>query len=183
MKNFDFIGREQILGLIDRADDNQETLDLISHFSVLKNQRKRTFLDKSDFDRILRWKLRNQFGRQLNLRQVNTDEIIQLITKLVFLIEHPSKDYEAELKVKILTSIKGVEIPIASAILSLTNPDKYAVIDFRVWRQLFGLKKSYYTMSDYVKYLGRIKELAIKYDLEMQQIDMAIWQYDIEQNG
>jgi thermostable 8-oxoguanine DNA glycosylase len=183
MKNFDFKGREQILGLIDRADDSQETLDLISHFNVLKTQRKPMFLDKSDFENILKWKLRNQFGRQLNLRQLNTDEIIRKITKLVFEIEHSSDNYETELKLRILTSIKGVEIPIASAILTLTNPDKYAVIDFRVWRQLFGIRKSYYTMTDYLKYLGVIKELSIKYDLKLQQIDMAIWQYDIEQNG
>lgn len=183
MQNFDFKDREQILGLIDRADDNQLTLDLLSHFHALKSQRKPMFLDKSDFESILKWKLRNQFGRQLKLRELNTNEIIQKITKVVFEIEHTSSEYETELKLKILTSIKGVEIPIASAILTLTNPDKYAVIDFRVWRQLFGVRKSYYSMTDYLKYLGIIKDLSIKYGLRIQQIDMAIWQYDVEQNG
>ena len=183
MENFDFENREQILGLIDRADDNQETIKLISHFQKLKSQRKPMFLDKSDFDSILKWKLRSQFGRQLKLRQLNTNEIIQKVTKLVFAIEHPDNNYETELKLKILASIKGVEIPVASAILTLTSPDKFAVVDFRVWRQLFGEKKSYYTTTDYFKYIGRIKELSDKYDLKLQQIDMAIWQYDIEQNG
>lgn len=183
MDNFEFKDREQILGLIDRADDRQETLDLIAHFGALKQQRKPMFLDKSDFENILKWKLRSQFGRQRNLRQSNTDEVIQKITRLVFELQHPSSNYETELKLKILTSIKGVEIPVASAILTLTNPDKYAVIDFRVWRQLFDSKKSYYTLTDYLKYLTVIKELSLKYDLKFQQIDMAIWQYDIEQNG
>jgi hypothetical protein len=182
MENFDFKDKEEIIALIERADDRQETLDLIAHFDTLKSQRKPMFLDKSDFERILKWKLRNQFGRQSNLRQLNTEEIIQKITRLVFEIEHPNHEYETQLKFKILTSIKGVEIPIASAILTLTNPDKYAVIDFRVWRQLFGIKKSYYAMTDYLKYLTVIKALAVKYDLKLQQIDMAIWQFDMEQN-
>jgi hypothetical protein len=182
METFDFKDREQILGLINRADDNQLTLELISHFDTLRSQRKPMFLDKSDFESILKWKLRNQFGRQLKLRELNTDEIIQKITKVVFEIEHANWSYETELRLKILTSIKGVEIPIASAVLTLTNPDKYAVVDFRVWRQLFGVAKSFYTVADYLKYLGVIKDLSIKYDLRLQQIDMAIWQYDIEQN-
>src|SRR5687768_10751134 len=112
-----------------------------SHFSVLKRQRKPMFLDKFNFENILKWKLRNQFGRQINLRQLNTDEIIKKITRLVLELEHSNQDYETGLKFKILTSLKGVEIPIASAILTLTNPGKYAVVDFRVWRQLFGVKK------------------------------------------
>lgn len=182
MDEFDFTCRNQILNLIERADDNFETKNLISYFSSLKSQRIPMFLDNIDIEKVFKWKLRSQFGRQKILRQSNTDEVIQKVTSLAFGIEHTDNDYEIELKLKILSSLRGVEIPVASAILTLVYPDKFAVIDFRVWKQLFKVKKSSYTTKDYLKYYQKAKYLSEKYNLSLQQIDMAIWQYDKETN-
>jgi thermostable 8-oxoguanine DNA glycosylase len=182
MKDFDFENKEQILSLIARANDSQETIDLISYFETIKNNRVPLYLDEIDFEKILKWKLRKQYYRQEKQRLLNTNDLIKKITKTAFEIEHLNKDYEIELKLKLLTSLKGVGIPIASAILTLIFPNKYAVIDFRIWRQLNKKPKISYTIGDYLRYLKHVKQLSEKYNLSTQQIDMAIWQLDIEKN-
>jgi len=40
-------------------------------------------------------------------------------------------------KIELLTSLKGVLTPTASAILSLIDPKNYGVIDIRVWQVLY----------------------------------------------
>ena len=76
-------------------------------------------------------------------------------------------------------------ISVASAILTLCFPDKYSVIDFRGWRQIFGEEKKYsnYTTKEYISYLTIIRQMATYFGLTTQQVDMAIWQYDIENKG
>ncbi len=68
--------------------------------------------------------------------------------------------------------------------MTLCYPDKYCVIDFRGWRQIFGKGKKYpnYTTKEYIKYLSIIKQMANKFGVTPQEVDMAIWQYDIEMN-
>jgi thermostable 8-oxoguanine DNA glycosylase len=102
---------------------------------------------------------------------------------LAFKTVHPDFYTETEFRLKILCCLKGVEIPVASAILTLVYPEKYAVIDFRVCRQIFGVRNQAYTPSYYKKYLSIILTLSQEYKLTPQQIDMAIWQLDIDSYG
>jgi len=90
---------------------------------------------------ILRWKLISQFGRQKKIREKNTDNNVRIITKAAFAVSHTEKDFEIILKLKILTTLTGVEIPVASAILTICYPELYSVIDFRNWRQVYKLTK------------------------------------------
>ena len=174
MKTFDFKNRKQILNLIESADDKIETQYLLNQFETLKRKRKPFYLDMDDFEKVLKWKLRTQYWRQVKLRTLNTSAIIKKVTALVFEIKHENENYEIELKLKLLTCLAGVGIPIASAILTLTNPDNYAVIDFRAWRQIFDSNKTNYTIKDYLKYLKELKQLSKKYNLNLQKIDIAI---------
>ena len=164
------------------AVDFDETEQLKQHLHSLKQIRKPFYLDLNDFDRILRWKLRGQYGRQRSLRSKNTEEIIQKITSLALNISHENKDYELELRFKLLTVLRGVGIPVASAILALCFPEQYAVIDFRGWRQVFGMEKSYFTLNDYKRYLKEVKMLATELGWLPQEVDSAIWEYDRQKN-
>jgi hypothetical protein len=177
-----FTSKEQIQELIGRADDSSETKRLINKFKELKNTRVPFYLTLGDFDEVLLWKLRRQYGRQLKFRERNTDSNIQVITKAAFLVEHSDKNYETELRLKLLVTLSGVEVPVASAILTLCFPDKYSVIDFRNWGQIFGKnnEKTNYTTKEYIMYLSLTKQLASDFEVTPQEIDMAIWQYDIE---
>ena len=162
------------------AVDFNETQELKQHLHSLMQTRNPFYLDRNDFDRILRWKLRQQYGRQKDLRTKNTGEIIKRLTSLALNISHEDKDYELELRLKLLTALRGVEIPVASAIVALCFPDQYAVIDFRGWRQVFGMEKRYFTLNDYKRYLKEIKRLAGELGWLPQEVDLAIWEYDYQ---
>ena len=107
-----------------------------------------------------------------------------IITKAAFAITHVDPNYETVLKLKILSTLTGVATRVASAILTLCYPEQFAVIDFRNWRQINGFEKSEtsYTPNDYLDYLHKIRQYAQKYDVTPQEMDLAIWQKDIEQD-
>jgi thermostable 8-oxoguanine DNA glycosylase len=138
-----------------------------------------------EFDEILHWKLRRQYMRQAKNIKRNTDILIKNVTQSTFAVENADKDYETQQRLKMLIKLHGVQIPVASAIMTLCYPDKYCVIDFRGWRQIFGKVKKYsnYSSSEYIKYWSIIKQMADKFCVTPQEIDMAIWQQDIEMNS
>ena len=174
----------QINGLIRRADDYNETKRLIEKFSAIKKIRVPFYLNLNELDEILHWKLRRQYYRQLKNIKRNTDALVRTITQSAFSIENADERLEIELKLKTIIKLHGVQIPVASAILTLCYPDKYCVIDFRGWRQIHGKVKEYqnYRAKEYIQYWSIIKRMAEKFGVTTQEIDMAIWQKDIEQN-
>ena len=176
MANFDFKSREQIEELIKEAEVDLKAEELINYFKALKKERNPFFINKKDLEKILVFKLRGQYHRQVDQRNLNNDEVIKVVSKAAFEVVHTNNDYEIELKLNLLTSLKGIGVPVASAILALTYPEKYAVIDKRNWEQIFGNLKSNYTVCDYLKYLKVIKTLSSRYGFTYQEVDMAIWE-------
>jgi len=174
--------KNQVLELISRADDDDETKRLITKFAELKKMREPFFLKMDEFDEILHWKLRSQYHRQHRNINRNTEDLIREVTKAAFSIESTDVESEIALTLKTLIKLHGVEVPVASAIMTLCYPEKYCVIDFRGWRQVFGKEKEYasYSTKDYIKYWSIIKQKADEFGITPQQIDMAIWQHDIE---
>ena len=177
-----FESKEQIIELIQRADNEVETKRLTKKFKQLKKERKEFYLTLAELEEIFKWKLRSQYGRQTKQRSVNTDKNIISITRTAFEVIHPDEEYETKLKLKLLTSIAGVEIPVASAILTLCFPDKYSVIDFRNWNQIYKSekRKTNYTPKEYSDYLKIIRKMAEEFEMTPQEIDIAIWQKDRE---
>ena len=177
--------RDKILSLLQQADDASLTKEIISKIDQLKKDRIEFYLTLSELEAIFKWKLRTQYVRQKLHRENNTEDNIRLITKTAFAIYHPDKNIEIALKLKTLSLIYGVGIPVAASILTLCFPEEYSVIDFRNWRQIFKQKekKSSYTINEYIKYLEIIKGLAEKYSFTTQEIDLAIWQKDINEFG
>jgi hypothetical protein len=167
-----------ILENIGKARDYKATCQLIKYFEKIKGERNPFYITGSELEQILVWKLDKQIGRQREIRKSNSEKAIQEISKLAFAECDVNDEYETEIRVGALSLLKGVEIPIASAILALVLPSKYAVIDFRVWHQLFDETKESFSMGDYKKYLHIIREIAKELNKTCQEIDMAIWSYD-----
>ncbi len=179
-----FKSKEEIKELIQRADNANDTKELTEYFQKLRSERSEFYLTLNELEKIFKWKLRSQYSRQLKHRNLNTNENIVAITRTAFGINHTNDEYETKLKLKILTSISGVEIPVASAILTLCYPEKYSVIDFRNWKQIYKSeqRKTNYTAKEYSDYLKIIRNLAKHFSLTPQEVDIAIWQKDIELN-
>jgi hypothetical protein len=75
----------------------------------------------------------------------------------------------------VLQGIPGVGMGIASAILALTFPDQYGVIDHIVWRVIFGTKKETFWTADYRKYLGDLLAASQTLGWSPQKVDFFAW--------
>jgi hypothetical protein len=160
------------------SDDYALIEQLKAHFAQMKQERHPMYLTLDEFDRVLKWKLRGQYGRQREKRKANTDGVVRVLTGAALSIEHPDKDYEIELRFGILCTLRGVGVPVASAILALVFPERYAVIDFRGWRQVFAEERTTFSVSDYKRYLRELQNLARELGWTVQEVDSAIWEYD-----
>lgn len=174
--------RHQIKELINRADDYEETKRLITKLDVLKKTRTPYYLNVNDLDEIFHWKLRRQYYRQIWNIKENTDDSIKTITKAAFSVSSKDEKKVIELMLRTLIKLHGVQTPVASAIMTLSYPDRYCVIDYRGWRQVYGEDKKYqnYSVKEYLDYWSKITNVAKKFGVTPQQVDMATWQYDIE---
>lgn len=108
----------------------------------------------------------------------NNAEVIE-ITKIALNIKEERK------KIKTLTSkikrksLKGVGVAIASAILTIIDPERYGVIDFHAWHALYGQKKSLFSAKDYLKYLNDIRQKALEEGVRPRTIDKGLLIKDI----
>ena len=71
----------------------------------------------------------------------------------------------------------GVGTGVASAIMALSFPDTYGVVDFRVWKVVFGESKTTFTTDEYIKYLNELWGCAERLGLEPQVVDFLAWRY------
>lgn len=74
-------------------------------------------------------------------------------------------------------------VPVASAVLTLVYPNKYAVIDFRNWRQVFGQRKNGFSIINYKQYMEKMRRLANELNWTVQEVDLAIQEYDYAHGG
>ena len=92
----------------------------------LKDVTSRGYFTKDEFLKIGMWKS----PRPKNLYLANSEEEIIKTSQKVFATTFEKK------RIDYLTRLKGVRIPTASAILTITNPKNYGIIDIRVWQVL-----------------------------------------------
>jgi len=138
-----------------------------------KNIRNRGYLKKEELLEIVRWKS----ARAIRKAEANPEDVIEKITKFAFEIDNE------EVKIRVLTSLNGVSIPMASSILTIPYPEKYGVIDIRGWHTLHKLelveyKKDVFNVKDWLLYLKIIRDLGKKYGVTPREIDKAIFMYD-----
>ena len=173
----------QIAPLRTAAIDYEKTKRLKEKLARVRRERQPLYLTKAEFEEILQWKLGQQIGRQRERRSANTEEIIRAVTGLALTITHSDKEYELELRMGILCALRGVAIPVASAVLALVFPEEYAVIDFRGWRQIFGEGETVFSIPKYKRYLREVRRLANELGWPVQEVDHAIWEYDRRNSG
>ena len=83
------------------------------------------------------------------------------------------------LAVAVLTALRGVGIPMASAILTAINPERYTVLDFRALESL-GVKNWSDSFTFYVTYLEACRELAARHGKSLRTLDRALGQWSKE---
>ncbi len=88
-----------------------------------------------------------------------------------------------EWKIKHLTLLSGIGVLITSSFLLFMDPNKYTVIDRRVWNTLHKTshlpeKQTEFTVDNYKEYLDICRKLSEKFDVSLRTLYRALFQID-----
>lgn len=133
----------------------------------------RKFLTFEEFYSIGVWKS----PRSKKLLEGNTEDAVLETTRLALAQESD------RLSVHILMALRGVGMPIASAILHWTHRKPFPILDFRaVWSLGIEMPPEY-SLAFWDDYVHRSRDLATLWGCSMRELDMALWQYSKENQG
>jgi len=105
------------------TDEDESTAQLQAE---LRAARERGYLTRSELQAVCRWKS----PRAIRHVNSNTPRQVRVATQVAL----ATRSEQGRLRA--LTRLKGVSVPMASAVLTLLNPRRYGVIDIRVWQLL-----------------------------------------------
>ena len=94
-----------------------------------------------------------------------------------------------DLRLRLLTLLKGVEVPVASTILHFAFPERYAIMDVRAVTTLthLGLWKgpdpaqpgfTGFSVEHWQAYSGLMRDHAKRLGVSLRELDKALWKYD-----
>lgn len=133
------------------------------------------FLSKEVLLKILKWKS----PRPLRFYNENDEDYIKNITQLAF------QQNDDRIKIHILTVLKGVNYPSASAILMFKNPKLFPVLDIRVWKQLYknnlvtvNPRGIGFTLDQWISYLKILRSFANKHNISVREVEKKLFDYD-----
>lgn len=154
-------------------EEDTATAQLINKLRVIRD---RGYFTKDEFLLMGMWK--SPRPKQIYLK--NTEEEIIDISKKVL-----STKFEKR-RIELLTKLKGVSIPTASAILTLIDPQNYGVIDIRVWQvlYLYGSVKvrptgTNFDFDNWYNYLMKLRYYAKKLRVSARDIERTIFLHHI----
>lgn len=154
-----------------KPDPAQDLIDELSH---IKNQ---AYFEKPEFLRMCSWKS----PRPRRFYESNSDAEIRRVSNKLF-----SEECEKS-KIELLTGLRGVAIPTASAILTLTNPSDYGVIDIRAWQLLYLYGKvtsrpsgTGFSIDNWIEYLQRLRFWAQKFGVTARDVEIVLFDYHKE---
>jgi hypothetical protein len=135
----------------------------------------RGYLTAEELLSIADWKSPRPKPRLRN----NSPDLIQSITRDAFAAQDPLR------AVKALDQLQGVAVRMASAILTVYDPQTYTVLDQRAWRSLErmgyvappkeALETHLNRAETYVRYLGICKRLAVQTSVLLRMLDRCLW--------
>lgn len=166
-KNYDTI--EELIKNELANGEEPKTAELIRRLAGVKEK---GYCNQAEFMDICMWKSARPKRHYLK----NSKEEIAEITKEAF-----STEFEKR-KIELLTKLKGVSIPTASAILTLIDPENYGVIDIRVWQilHLYGSVKDNpsgigFDFENWYSYLMKLRYYAKKFNVTARDVERTIF--------
>lgn len=149
-------------------------------------------LSVAELQRISQWKLQSS-RNDANVTQNTTEAVTRQFQSAL----NASTDAEA---VSTLTELSGIGVPMASTVLTVARPSQYAIIDYRAFRGLAGVKpelmdsKKYADYAEFLEhfrtylkspdayeyYIRHVREIADTENLSAREVDMALWAFDKE---
>jgi len=142
--------------------------------NIGKKYHKKSFLTKDELYKLAHL---NSTRSSYHVKK-NPADRVEKVTKIAYEIEHEFS------KLFLYTSLKGIGVPTASAILTSLNENKHCVIDTRVWATLYRLdyfekEKESFKVDDYLKIIRIVRKMAEKTNYNTAEIGYALFAYDV----
>ncbi len=160
--------------ILENELDTKEEAETLTLMKTLETVKIRGYFTKEEFLKMGMWKTPRPKRSYQNNSEGNTKQV----SKGVF-----STNYEKR-RIDLLTSLNGVSIPVASAILTLTDPKKYGVIDIRVWQILYeyGSVKikptgTNFNFKNWYSYLMKLRYYAKKFKVKPRDVERTLFCY------
>jgi thermostable 8-oxoguanine DNA glycosylase len=156
-----------------------ECLELYNIEDYLFNKVRERFkpegaMEPFDFFAIVAWKS-NRTKTKIRKGLDDAGKTVQGLMKEVAQAATPRD------KVEVLLRVWGIGLAIASAILTVCNPDEFTVLDYRAWdvlegASLQGLREDYpVTPDEYLNYCRVCRQLAEQVGMSLRDLDRALW--------
>jgi hypothetical protein len=162
----------KVSALIERylsTDEDQETLELIRQ---LRPARVRRYLKPTELEAICRWKS----ARAIRHIKGNSAAQVRGATRRALATRSERRRLEE------LVALRGVSVPMASAILMLLDPRRYGVIDIRVWQLLYGVgtvsEKSAgvgFNFNNWYQFLMIIRHFSKKFGVSARNVERTLF--------
>ncbi len=157
--------------LIENNLDTPETAEAKKLFNLLHDVKTKGFLSQNQFYNVAMWKSPRPKKNYLR----NPEQTIIEISKSALVSDEKTK-------IKLLTELKGVSIAVASALLTIIDPENYGIIDIRVWQllHLYDEVKTKpsgqgFNLNDYILYLTILREYAREFNLNVRDIERILF--------
>ena len=158
--------------LLKRHLSTEEDAKTAALICELKRARLRGYLTFDELEKVCHWKS----PRAIRLIKKNTVPRVRAATRRALATRSERRRIEA------LTTLDGVSVPIASAILMLLCPHRYGVIDIRVWQLLYALgevtEKSRgvgFTFNNWDQFLMKLRYFAKKLRVGARDIERTLF--------
>jgi len=154
--------------------DQDEELEIKNQLAQLKPKH----LTKALFLRLGRWKT----ARQSRNYESNSESLVKEATLLA------SKANDDALKLHVLTSLRGVDIAVASTISHFLDPDSFPIFDVRVRRSLtrageWARRADDSSKNAWLEYVAATRRLCKRLSVSQRKLDKALWAYDKYKEG
>lgn len=151
------------------TDEEAKTTELIRQ---LQAARKRGYLTPVELEAVCYWKS----PRAIWLIRANPPEKIRAATHTALRTRSERKRLDA------LLDLRGVSIPMASALLTLVDPQRYGVIDIRVWQLLHEIGTVTtnaagigFNFQHWDQFLMIIRHFARKFHVQARDIERTLF--------
>jgi hypothetical protein len=139
----------------------------------LAGVRARGTFTRAEFTRMCRWKS----PRAQHLWRANSAARIRAVSRAMLATRSERR------RMELLTSLRGVGVPIASAILTLLDPRRYGVLDIRCWQLLFATRSvasnrrgQAFTPAQWLQYLAALRLYARRLGASARAIEYTLFE-------
>jgi len=152
-----------------RRDEDEATRQLIRR---LRHVKRTGAFSRAEFLEMCRWKS----PRAMPHYRRNSAVRIREVSRAALATRSERR------RLELLIGLRGVSVPVASAILTLIDPRGYGVLDIRVWQLLYALGDVEwkpggrgFTARDWLHYLARLRHHARRLRAPVRAVEYTLF--------